>query len=172
MPVITVAALCRRSNGKGTTVEKLTTQPLKVARLQRLGVYATALLLVFLIGFVPMWLRAQARETERDAAQDALRLTQVENTLASAAIYARRGDYEPAREAASSFYSNLRVELDRPQSVLSASQRDMLQPLLVHRDQIITLLARSDPAVAERLADTYLSYRRAMGARASLSAGQ
>jgi hypothetical protein len=144
-------------------MDKPTNQPLKLARLQRLGGYATVILVAFLIGFVPMWLRARTRANERDAAQQAARLAQAENTLASAAIYARRGDYEPAREAASAFYTNLRAELDRPESALSGSRRDMLQPLLLQRDQLITLLARADPAVAERLADAYLSYRRAMG---------
>lgn len=147
-------------------------QPLRVAQLQRVGVYATVVLVAFLIGFVPMWLRARTHGNERDAAQYALRLAQAENTLASAAIYARRGDYEPAREATSTFYTNLRADLDRPGSAFSASQRDLLQPLLVQRDQIITLLARADPAVAERLSDAYLTYRRAMGTLAPPNAGQ
>ena len=154
-------------------MDKATNQPLKVARLQRLGLYATVVFVAFLIGFIPMWLRARTRADERDAVQQVLRLTQAENTLAAAAIQARRGDYEPAREAASTFYTNLRAELDRGSSVFSASQqRDMLQPLLGQRDQMITLLARADPAVAERLADTYVSYRRATGSLPSRSTGQ
>jgi hypothetical protein len=39
----------------------------------------------------------------------------------------------------------------------------MMQSLLAQRDQLITLLARADPAVAERLADAYVSYRQTMG---------
>jgi hypothetical protein len=31
------------------------------------------------------------------------------------------------------------------------------------RDNLITLLARSDPASADRLSDLYLSYQKAMG---------
>lgn len=153
-------------------MDRPTNQPLKVKGLQRLGVYASVILVAFLIGFVPMWLKARAVANERDAVQQAARLTEVENTLASAAIYARHGDYEPAREAASTFYTNLRAELDRPQPVFSASQREMLLALLVQRDQTITLLARADPAVAERLADAYLSYRRAMGTLATDSAAR
>lgn len=138
-------------------------RPSQLTQLRRFGVYAIVILVVFLIGFIPMWLRARTRTDERDAAQQAERFTQAENTLASAAIYARRGEYEPAREAASTFFTNLRSELDRPQSIFSASQRERLQPLLVQRDEMITLLARADPAAAERLSDAYLSYRRAMG---------
>ncbi len=149
-----------------------TNQPVKVARAQRFGLYATLVVVAFLLGFVPMWLRAQTRGTERDEARQQLRLTQAENTLGAAAILARRGDYEPAREAASTFYTNLQADLDQRESALSPPQRDVLQPLLAERDQMITLLARADPAVAERLADAYLSYRRAMGTLASPGAGQ
>ena len=35
-------------------------------------------------------------------------------------------------------------------------------PLLERRDEIITLLARSDPASAERLSGLYVSYRAAV----------
>ena len=153
-------------------MDQPTNQPPRVARLQRFGTYATVILVSFLIGFVPMWLRARTRATERDAAQHALLLAQAENMLGSAAIYARRGDYEPARQAASTFYTNLRAELDRPESAFSAAQREMLQPLLAERDEIITLLARSDPAAAGRLAEAYLSYRRAMGTLAPPTPGQ
>ena len=144
-------------------MDQPTNQPLRVTRLQRFGTFATVILVSFLIGFVPMWLRARTRTTERDTSQHALLFAQAENMLGSAAIYARRGDYEPARQAASTFYTNLRAELGRPESAFSAAQRDLLQPLLAQRDEVITLLARSDPAAAERLAEAYLSYRRAMG---------
>jgi len=95
--------------------------------------------------------------------RQALRLTQLENGLAAAAIQARRGDYEPAREAASTFYTNLRTELDRSPSGFTVPQREMMPSLLAQRDQLITLLARADPAVADRLADAYVSYRQTTG---------
>ena len=144
-------------------MEQAMNPPLKVARLKRLGVYATVVVAAFLLGFIPMWLVARTRANERDVVQQALRLTQLENGLAAAAIQARRGDYEPAREAASTFYTNLRVELDRSPSGFTVPQREMMQSLLAQRDQLITLLARADPAVAERLADAYVSYRQTTG---------
>jgi hypothetical protein len=145
--------------------DDVTNHPIKVARLRRLGMHATVVFAAFLVGFVPMWLVARTRAIERDTVQQALRLTELENALAAAAVQARRGDYDPAREAASAFYTNLQAELDRRPSIVSAAQREMLQSLLGQRDQLITLLARADPAVAERLADAYVTYRRAMGTR-------
>jgi hypothetical protein len=38
-----------------------------------------------------------------------------------------------------------------------------VQPLLAGRDEIITLLARSDPASADRLSELYVAYRKAVG---------
>ena len=140
-----------------------TTPALKLARLKRVGVYATVVFAAFVLGFVPMWLVARARANERDGVQRALRLTQLENGIAAAAIQARRGDYEPAREATSTFYTALRAELDRSPSGFTLPEREMLQSLLAQRDQLITLLARADPAVAERLADAYVSYRQTTG---------
>jgi Tfp pilus assembly protein PilV len=132
-------------------------------RLKRMGMYSAVLLVAFLLGLLPMWMQARARASERDAAQQTLRLTQLETTLAAAAIQARRGEYEPAREAASTFYTSLTAEMDRMPSVFTTPQRERLQALLAERDQMITLLARADPAVAERLTDAYVSFRQAMG---------
>jgi hypothetical protein len=53
--------------------------------------------------------------------------------------------------------------MDRVPSVFTTPERDRLQALLAERDQMITLLARADPAVAERLTDAYVSFRQAMG---------
>ena len=130
---------------------------------QRLAICATVALAAFLLGFLPMWLSARTRASERDAAQQALRLAEIENALGAAAIRARRGDYEPAREAASSFYTNLQAELDRPDSGVAVPAHDALRALLAERDELITLLARSDAAAAERLANSYVAYRQAAG---------
>ena len=37
-----------------------------------------------------------------------------------------------------------------------------MQPVFAGRDEIITLLARSDPASADRLSDLYVAYRKIM----------
>jgi hypothetical protein len=137
--------------------------PAKKPLVRRAAIYAAVIVAAFLAGLVPMWMSARERATERDAAQQALRLTQIENVAGAAAIQARRGSYEPAREAASTFYTLLVSELDRAESGFPAPQHDALRTLLAERDEIITLLARGDPSAAERLAATYVSYRQATG---------
>jgi len=130
---------------------------------QRFIIYAGVLLVIFLLGFVPMWLKARAvtgnlRETEHQ-----LILVRMQSNLASAVIDARRGDYEPARQTASQFFTTLRAEIDKGDtSNFTQAQRVGMQPLFAGRDEIITLLARSDPASADRLSDLYVAYRKVM----------
>ena len=135
-------------------------------RVKRLLLYAVGLLVVFLLGLVPMWMKARTHAQERDAAQAALRVSALQNSLASATIDARRGEYEPARQAASDFFTGLRVEIERGKdSAFTEAQQQALRSSFVDvRDDTITLLARSDPASADRLADLYSKYRQALGA--------
>ena len=143
--------------------------------------YALVLLIGFLIGFTPMWFRDRASagrlaEAARRAgllrtqttfasaeAEQQLELAKMQNTLASAAIDARRGDYESARQAASDFFTSLRSETDRgADSLLSQAQGEGAQLLFAQQDELISLLARNDPAAPERLSDVYVSFRELM----------
>lgn len=130
---------------------------------RRLGIYAVVLLVVFLLGFIPMWIRARACGIALAGVEQRLNLAQTQGNLATSVIDARRGDYEPARQAASHFFTTLRVEVDKgDDSALNTAQRAAVQPLFTQRDEIITLLARSDPAAADRLSDLFASYRKIM----------
>jgi hypothetical protein len=131
---------------------------------RRFIIYAGVLLVVFLLGFVPMWLQSRATAAKLADAERRLTLTGMRVDLASAAIDARRGDYEPARQSVSQFFTTLRAEVDKGEtSNLTEAQRAAVQPLFAGRDEIITLLARSDPASADRLSDLYVAYRKALG---------
>jgi hypothetical protein len=132
--------------------------------IRRIIIYAGVLLVVFLLGFVPMWLQARASARRLAEAERQLTLVGMQGDLASAAIDARRGDYEPARQAVSRFFTSLRAEIDKGDaSYFTQAQRAGVQPLFAGRDEIITLLARSDPASADRLSDLYVAYRKATG---------
>ena len=136
-------------------------------RVRQVLLYAAVLLFVFLLGFLPMWLMSRARARERDSAMATLRISTLQNTLGNAAIDARRGEYEVARQAASDFFTNLQTEIDRGRdSVFTETQRTNLRALFDSRDDAITLLARSDPASADRLLVLYVKYRQALGTSA------
>jgi hypothetical protein len=132
--------------------------------MRRFVIYGGVLLVVFLLGFVPMWVQARASAAKLADAERRLTLVGMKGDLASAAIDARRGDYEPARQAVSQFFTSLRAEIDKGEtSNFTEAQRAGVQPLFAGRDEIITLLARSDPASADRLSDLYVAYRKAVG---------
>lgn len=130
---------------------------------KRIALYAVLAVGFFLLGLIPMGLRARQYAEQREAAQHEVRLKQMETQLAAAVINADRGEYEPARQTASDFFTLLRSQIERgSNSDLSSLQRDRLKALLSQRDDIITLLARSDPAAVNHLSDIYVSYQKAM----------
>ena len=139
-------------------------EPVKTThRMRSFIIHVALLLLAFLLGFVPMWLKFRECSIGFPEAKRQLSLARILNSLASAVIEARRGAYEPARQAASNFFTSLRAEIDRGNdSAFSQTQRDGLQPMFIPRDEIITLLARSEPASADRLSDMYVAYSKIM----------
>ncbi len=127
-------------------------------------IYAGALLAAFLLGLLPMWWAKTSVDSELKQAQLELRRQELHNTISSAAVYARRGEYETARQHMSMFFTETQAELEKADStVYTAEQRSQMPALLSSRDEIITLLSRGDPAAAERLSDLYVTYRAATG---------
>ena len=132
--------------------------------LRRIGLYAALMLIAFLVGFVPMWLKARESGNQLAATERTLALAQLQNQIASAALDARKGDCEPARQAASQFYTSLQSDIGKGDaSPLTPAQQQAAQALFAGRDEIITLLARSDPAAADRLSEVYAAYRKLVG---------
>ena len=144
--------------------QKVQLKPVKSNPLiQRIGIFAALALIIFLLGFVPMWLKARECSASLAAAEHQLTLVRMQSNLASAVIDARRGDYEPARQAASQFFTALQDETAKGDSSnFTPQQRGGVQPLITRRDEVITLLARGDPASADKLSELYASYRKIM----------
>jgi len=127
------------------------------------GIIACVVIAAFLIGFVPMWLKARGNASERDAALIKLRRSEISNLISSAVVDARRGEYEAARQEASTFFTRVTDEEDKgDDSFMTADQRAGVKPLLANRDTLITLLAQRDPASADRLTDLYVAYAQAV----------
>ena len=128
---------------------------------KRVALFVTLCVGFFLLGFAPMWFKTTRAAEQRDAAQRGVRLAQLQNTVAAAVIEVQRGQYEPARQLTSEFYTNLRRQVDSDSgSVFTSSQREGLRSLLAERDELITLLARSDPAATDRLFVVYSTYNK------------
>jgi hypothetical protein len=131
--------------------------------MQRILIYAGILLIVFLLGFVPLWIKNRAANNRLAQVEGHLIQARIQNDLASAVIDARRAEYEPARQTVSQFFTTLQTEIAKgDSSSYTQVQREQLKQLFAGRDELITLLARSDPASADRLADLFVSYRKIM----------
>ena len=139
--------------------EELQRKPI-TSSLRRYAIYAGVLLVVFLLGLIPMWLKARTAANSLTETEHQLTLCKMQSDLGSAVIDARRGDYEPARQALSRFFTSLSAERDS--SNYTEAQRNNLQPLFASRDELITLLARNDPASADKLSDLFVAYRKTM----------
>jgi hypothetical protein len=143
--------------------EESTKTLLQNPQVRKVVIVAAVLIVVFLLGLIPMWLTARDRGARLAETQRELKLAQLQNTIGSGVIDARRGEYELARQSASDFFTTLRAEIGREnESALTQAQRAGITPLLTERDEIITLLARNDPASAERLSDLYVAYSNAI----------
>ena len=75
-------------------------------------IYITLLIVLYLLGFVPIWLKSREYSRDLSQAERQLNLASMQNSLASAAIDAQQGDYESARQATSGFFTSLRAATD------------------------------------------------------------
>ena len=123
-------------------------------------VYAAILALVFLLGFVPTCMVARRRGIERDTAQSALRISNMQNSLGNAIVDARAGNYELARQGTSDFFTKLGAEIEQGRnSIFNPAQETKLRSLLEERDNTITMLARNDTYSPDQLTKLYNQYR-------------
>lgn len=94
---------------------------------------------------------------ELDQARQAATLSDLQNTLAAAAIEAQRGSYEVARQLASRFFSGLQQSLQD----LPPEWRQDAAEVLGRRDAVITALSRANPDSGELLARLFLQLQEA-----------
>jgi hypothetical protein len=128
-------------------------------RTNHIRMYGICFLAGLLIALLPTGIRLVQTQRERDALQQQLDAASLEMNLSSAAVLARHGDYPAARDAASRFFNYATRAVDAGDDRLTAAQRAHLQSALAERDELITLLARGDPAGAERATALYVAHR-------------
>lgn len=142
-------------------------------KLVRWGIFAIALILAFLVGFIPMWMKAGDYAAAHENTKKSLTRSEISNLIAKAIVDARRGEYETARQNTSEFYTRLNSEIEKAgDGAYVQLQTEKLKSVFTDRDAIITLLAQRDPAAVERLTDIYLIYRQAVGETIAQTADQ
>ena len=134
--------------------------PLEDKTSRRWLIWPALIVVAFLAGLLPMWALMKGIEYDLRDARVGLQRNLLLNDLSAAAVYARRGEYETARQNASKFYTDIQTELGNAESTtLTAAERAQMPQLLTSRDEILSLLSRADPASAERLSNLYVEYR-------------
>jgi hypothetical protein len=128
----------------------------RARQLQRLALGALIGLLAGMVLLLFPLLQARRSAAEL---RHQLHVVGLENQLARTALMARQGEYPAARDAASAFFTAASEEL--ASETASDGRTEALRALLQDRDHVITLLARGDPAGADRAGEMYLSYRNA-----------
>ena len=103
---------------------------------------------------------AHQREIDLEQARQRLQVTAMQAELSEGALEARRAQYEAAREQVSRFFTSAQAEADKTNSGAFGQEAANLQPLLKQRDELITLLARSDPGSADRLSNLDEEFRK------------
>ncbi len=128
------------------------------------GSFAIAILIIFLVGFIPMWMRANNYAAQNEVTQKALTRLTIANLIATAIVDAKRGEYESARQKTSNFYTRLDTETEKGEtSAYPSAENEKFKSVFKDRDAIITMLAQRDPASVERLTDIYMIYRHTVG---------
>lgn len=118
-------------------------------------VIASGVAVAFLAGFGWQYARAEAIEDQADRLRRELAFQTLGAELGAAAFDACRGSYEPARRAASDFFTGLQANIGRaPESVAPD-----FSAILAERDDVITMLSRAEPNSADTLAVLFARYR-------------
>lgn len=133
---------------------------IRPSRARRLLFIVAGLTFAFLIGFGWQWLAARDYRAQADEANRGLTMERLATTLASAVIQADRGDFDAAREQASTFFTGLQSNVDQAESAEAAAT---FEEILARRDAVITSLSRSDPAAEDVLAQIFVRFRVATG---------
>ena len=129
-------------------------------KLVKWGIFAIVLIIAFLVGFIPMWMKANDCAAQNEITQKALTRSEISNLIAKAIVDSRRGEYESARQNTSDFFTKLDAQVEKGETgAYPAAQNEKFKSVFTDRDAIITLLAQRDPASVERLTDIYLIYR-------------
>ena len=113
------------------------------------------LVVVFLIGFLPEYIRANRFESELQQTRQENSFAALRDLAALAYIQAAQKNYGLAAETASRFFNRTREVA----SQAPANHRKDLEDLLTVRDRITSELAKGDPGVVTDMQDLYLKTR-------------
>ncbi len=121
-------------------------------------VIAVALVAVFLIGFVPQYVKANRLDSELRQLREAYAGAELRDLIGLAYVQANQKNYGLAAEASGRFFSRV---LELRNQTQDATHRKALESLLAPRDRITAELAKGDATVFGDLQDLFIKTRAA-----------
>ena len=127
-------------------------------------VIAVAVVVVFLLGFIPQYVKANRLDSELRQSREAYAGAELRDLIGLAYLQANQKNYGLAAETSGRFFTRVPEIASRTQDT---THRKAVEDLLAPRDRITAELAKGDPAVIGDLQDLFIKTRAATeGARA------
>jgi hypothetical protein len=124
---------------------------------------AAVVVAVFLIGFLPQYMKANRLESELQQARRDVAGAELRDLAGLAYLQANQKNFGLAAETASRFFSRAREVAAQRQD---EAGRKAIEDLLAVRDKVTAELAKGDPAAVNDLQDLVLKTRQATAAPA------
>ncbi len=121
-------------------------------------VAVVSLVAVFLIGFVPEYVRANRLDSELRQSREAATGAELRDLIAFTYVQASQKNYGLAAETSSRFFNRVREVANQTQD---ASRQKALEELLAPRDSVTAALAKGDGAVMGDLQQLFVKARQA-----------
>ncbi len=118
------------------------------------------LIIVFLAGFVPQYIKVKRLETDLSVARQENALAQLRDLAALTFVQASQKNYGLATGTSNQFFSRTREVANRAPD---ANARKALEDLLASQDKITAELAKGDPEVLGDLQVLFETTRQAAG---------
>ena len=121
-------------------------------------VAAIALITVFLVGFVPQYVKVSRLENELRQSRQETAGAELRGLIGFTYVQASQKNYGLAAETSSRFFNRVREVANQTQEV---NRRKGLEDLLALRDSVTAALAKGDAAVMGDLQQLFLKARQA-----------
>ena len=126
----------------------------------RVIIAAAILAGVFLVGFIPQYVKANRLDTELRQARQANVGAELRDLIGLAYVQANQKNYGLAAATTARFFNRVR---DVANQTADPSARKDLENLFVARDKITAALAKGDAGVTGDLQELFMKTRRATG---------
>ena len=126
----------------------------------RIVLLAAALVAVFLLGFVPQYIRSNRLDSDLRQSREAYAGADLRDLIGLAYLQSNQKNYGLAATTSGQFFDRVREVTNQTQD---GNRRQALEDLLAPRDRITGLLAKGDSAVIGDLQDLVIKTRAATG---------